>query len=386
MKKRQSVIPTPWKVRFQRFSRSTLPLIILVATAFLVVRLWAQQAASAVALGRVDVTRVNITAGSDGVLMPLGSQMLRSFQPVQKGQIVARLDDRALQSQVAALRADVETFRGELMSTEVDALGTDAERRHDALRLAAELASEVERCRLEIVDRNSQIKEVRLELARTDTQLQYLQVGTTVGMATLAQSAPIQKEREALQQLLQAHELALEKAQENYHAAVARRNSHTQFEPTEVASVLAPIRASITAAEERVREVEAMIENLVIRSPVTGTISDIYFHEGQGVRAGEWIMTITEDASAQIVAYLSPQAQLQLEPGMPATVNRRTSREQGFRTAVQDVAPYWAPIPLELMRDQNIPELALAVRLPIPDKVHLRPGELVQVRFHRQSP
>src|SRR5690606_1583526 len=93
-------IKTPlWRIR-ERFAIRVLPVLGFLGTMVTVIVLWSWHGGSGRIIGRVEARRVNVTAGVDGVLVPLldtSTGQLFPFDRVQQGQVVARLDDRSLQ-------------------------------------------------------------------------------------------------------------------------------------------------------------------------------------------------------------------------------------------------------------------------------------------------
>ncbi len=386
MTEQRSVIRTPWRIRWRRWVIGYAPLIVFLLGLSATFYLWDRQGASAVAMGRAEIVRVEIVAVGDGILSaPATGTFPREFQPVEAGQIVARIDDSTLRPQLAAVRSEVVALQEELNKAQTEAHIGNTDRHADHLRLLSELAREVEQARLEIIDRHGQLREDELELSRISSHLSLLEQGKAFGLTTRAATVPSEKEKTHVMRLAEAHKAALNQARENYRLATERRGQVADFEPTELESVLRPIRASIAAAEARVAQVQALIDGLSIRSPVSGTVAEVYCSTGQGVRRGDTIMSVVAERCEYVVAYLPTQVGREPSPGMAAKIKKRASRGQPFETVVESVAKHWSPIPVELTRDQNKPEMGLAVRLPIPTDMELRPGELVSVTFLHRS-
>lgn len=338
------------------------------------------------AIGRVEANRVNITAATDGRLMPiyeLDDGQWRLFDHVHKGQLVARLDDAPLRALLTALRGDAAALEAELDATRVGTELDQVDRQHDHLRGMTDLACQIERYRLDMVDRQALVEEERLELQRLDAQLDIMKRARSSGMFTQIELANAQTERNMIARLIEAHMATLREAESNYNTAVSRRDNYPALEEPDVTQLLAPIRASIGAAEARVEEVRAQIEALEIRSPIAGRICAIYYQPGQGVRAGEWILTIAAEKADCIIAYVRPDQQLRPALGSSVDIRARLPASNAYASRVEAIGSQWEPLPLELLRDQNIPELALPVRIGIPEGLDLLPGELVDVIFRR---
>ncbi len=385
MGRRSSVIATPLAVRVRRFTHTILPVIIFILSTGMVLSMWRRGAGVSVALGRVSAERVNISAATDGMLLPLpetGGGQYKAFQRVTKDQVIARLDDRPLRALLAALKADAAALQQELESTAEETLIADAERAADHDRQMTELAIAVERSRLEVVDRNARLYESQVEMSRLASQLKYMTMVAESRPFSSVDASRLEADQKSLQKLIEAHQIALKTARENLEAANARKAAMGQVAKTNVDRLLLPIRQEIIAAEARAKEVEMQLENLVVRSPVSGTISAVYYQAGQGVRAGEPIMVIAADTPTHIVAYVPANSRLQVATGTDVNIRARSSNT-GFNAKVEAVASQWEPLPMELLRDQNIAQIALAVQIRIPENISasLRPGELVDVKF-----
>jgi hypothetical protein len=55
-------------------------------------------------------------------------------------------------------------------------------------------------------------------------------------------------------------------------------------------------------------------------------------------------------------------------------------------SVVQRVGSQWETMPVELTADPQVPQLALPIRVKIPQGLVARPGELVDIRFYRHQP
>jgi len=239
----------------------------------------------------------------------------------------------------------------------------------------------VERCRLDVLDRRAAIEEDRLELARLDSTLDVMKKARLSGMVTEAEMAGVQSERDRVASLMDAHVAALGQAEANGSAAARRLADCPSPGAPDLEKLLAPIRASIVAAEARAEEVQAHIEGLEIRSPVTGRVAAVYFCPSQAVKAGEFILTIAGDEAHHITAYVRPEQRFRPTAKMAVAVRVRLPGQQMAASTVESVGAQWEPVPLELLRDQRVPELALPVRIAVPRGLQVWPGEVVDVRF-----
>jgi multidrug resistance efflux pump len=382
MEQSRRKVRTPFKHRLRRFCFTGLPILCFSLGLGATLALWDQQTGVANVVGRAEAKRVNMAAASDGVLTSLpelAGGALRPFDRVAEGQLVVRLDDGPLRALLEAMHGDVAALEGELESTTAEAALEEYDRQHSHFREDAELASLIEKYRLDVIDRNALVQDARLEMQRLNAQLEYMTRARS--LVTQRERARVQSERDAYATLMNTHVAAMRQSQENLQFATARKESLRPVESPDLQRILAPIRAAITAAEARALEVEQQIENLELRSPISGTIAAIYCHPGQGVRAGDWILTIAEDEASHIVAYVRAEDRFRPQPGMPARVRQRVARSHGYLTSIEQVGSQWEPMPLELLLDQRIIPLVLPVRLAIPPDLSVQPGEVVDVHI-----
>ncbi len=152
----------------------------------------------------------------------------------------------------------------------------------------------------------------------------------------------------------------------------------------EVDQLLEPIHATIEAKCRQIELMCAQYEALEVRAPVSGTISYIWARPGQTVAAGALIATIASPSSDYIVSYIRQENALQPEPGMLVDVRPRRKPLQNFPASVARVGPQVELIPehQRTMRDVNLLEYGLPVWINVPAEGKLRPGELVDLRFH----
>lgn len=150
--------------------------------------------------------------------------------------------------------------------------------------------------------------------------------------------------------------------------------------------VVSPIDGSLAAADapfprlyDKVgqRQVVAQIAGRAIETPLAGTVTVVHRQPGEIVKAGQEILTITQDRGAYIVGYVRPDARI-----VPAA-DMKVSIRAGKKSAMSKVAQVGTAI-------ERIPEHVCAgrkdqwgipVRIDLPDGLALRPGELVGIRF-----
>ena len=108
-------IATPWRLWWRRFRYTTLPLLGLLGFTAVTFLLWTRQTEMPHAIGEVEAIRADVTAAEwdPDASCPIpkvgGPSTKRS-----KGQVVAQLDDRPLQGEMATLVQELNRRKKEL--------------------------------------------------------------------------------------------------------------------------------------------------------------------------------------------------------------------------------------------------------------------------------
>jgi len=102
---------------------------------------------------------------------------------------------------------------------------------------------------------------------------------------------------------------------------------------------------------------------------------------GQAVRAGEPIMRIANLDSMYIVSYVRQPYRVKLEVNSTVGVQVRSVPIRGAETRIDRIGPQIESIPMRQLRDPQTPEWGLPVKIRIPEKLKLTPGELVNITY-----
>ncbi len=380
-------IRTSWSQRWLQVRSQILPVLIFAGASALTVRLWSWHAGLPTTVGEVEAVRFNTASHIDGVLVALPGRELEPFEVVIAGEVIAKLDDRPALASLASLQADLLRIRGELAATEASVRQQEADRQHDHMDEARRLAVDLERLRLEIVDRKALLETDEIQLLRFDETYDAVRKLYEQEAETEFSLVITQLQRDEVQQRILSNRVALREAEDQLTATVQRLKYQPMPPPAYLEAFLAPVRAAIATQEARIRELEIQVESLAIRSPITGTISAVYFRPGQAVRAGDPILTVADSHSRHIVAYIRQHQGVEPRIGNPVDVRARSMSRKTAQTRIDRVGTQIEPLPLHHLRDPNVLEWGLPVRIAMPAGLSLRPGELVDLTFsHRDSP
>lgn len=374
-------IPIPWKHRWRRFRYGSLPLLGMAVAAVATLYLWGQQGILPETIGEVESVRVDVTASTDGALVPLAGGQWTLFDEVEFNQVVAQLDDGPIRAQLAALTAEHARLQKELDAEAAKLKVAESDRANRHLVDSARIRIETEDRRLDVLDRRIQVEFDTLELERLNIRVNCL---TPLFAKKLVSEMEIKNERmlrDEVAKRLAAGSKALGEAETALRAAELRLKECKPFVSADFARELAPLAAATTVQEATIREIEAGISKLAVRAPIRGVICAVLRRPGENVRAGDPIVTLAANSGRYIVSYVRQQQRINPTVGMPVNVRVLAPVSRLLPTVVERIGPQLELIPAHQCRDPRIPEWGLPVRIALPQGCPNRPGELLEVSF-----
>jgi multidrug resistance efflux pump len=372
-------IPTPWKRRWTRFCYRGVPVLGFVGCLVMTLWLWQRQGRMPMLQGEVVAMRVDVTAGCDGVLVPLAREPWRLFDTVQAKQVIARLDDRGVLASLDTNRKELQRIRADLEAAVAKASLDEADRDLSYLREATQLAVEHGRLLLSALDRTMQVEADRLALQRCDARIEHFKPLHEKNAIPDLQWTEEKIARATVAKRLEEGMAALRKTEDEEKAVREKRERLPARVAAETAKLLAPFQAAIESQQARIREREVTIEQLIVRTPIDGVICAILHRPGENIRAGNTILTIADPRGQHIVSYVRPDQRWQPLPGMTTEVRLRSPASRPVATRIERVGPHVESVPLHLCRDPKTPEWGLPVLITIPEGLPARPGELLDV-------
>jgi len=375
-------IRTPWKRRWALFRQRVLPWVSFAGSVVLVAWLWTKQGGPPGGIGEVQAVRVDIVAQVDGTLVPLAQPSAALFHPVHAGELVARFDDRVAQARLETVRAEVVHLRKTLEAERERVALSEADRQQEHVRDAARLAWELEQQRLDALDRQATIEGDEVVLQRLRARVAFLAPLHEQGMVSDVEFSDEQLLMEEAAKRLEKNRIALDENRQQQQSAQERLAAFPPLVVAEVSSLLTEIQAEIEVQEALLGEIQAEIESLEVRTPIGGTIVAVYRYPGQGVKAGDLILTVASEESRYILSYVPQERTAQMSVGARVRVRARAAGSVPVDSVVDWVGPQVELVPLHHLRNPQVPEWGLPVRILLPDGLPVRPGELIDVSFH----
>ena len=378
-------IRTPWTQQWRRVRYQLLPVLIFGSAVVVAVWLWGRHFGLPLTVGEVHAVRVDALSPVDGLLVKVSDRLPELFDTVQAGQVVARLDDKPMQATLETLQADQASLRKQLAATDATTREAQAARLHNEMTEVRRLTLDIEKLRLDILDRKTLIETDKIERSRLSAQYTAIQGLVERGVESRIALIDVEKQRDLVDRRIADNEKTLKEAEDQRAQGQERLAKFSTTPPADLETVLAPVREAITAQEARIREVKVQVEALDVRAPITGTVTSIYSWPGQNVRAGAPILTIAATQGQYIVSFVRQEQRVVPVVGMAVDVRVRTLPRQSSRTTIEEVGPQVEPVPAHQLRDPRVPEWGLPVRIAIPPGMRLRPGELVDVAIKTGS-
>ena len=386
-------ISTPWRLRWHRFRYTTLPVIGLVAFAVLTFLLWTRQGEMPHAIGEIEAIRVEVASPLGGILMPLpkppeGRWAL--YETVKQDDVLAQLDDRPLQAEMATLVQELDRLKKELDAVTAKLAVSEADRGLNYMSEAVRLRVELAQRSLVVLERQAEVAVNQLEAQRRTVYydcLKPLYDKKIVSELELnnARYAP----RRGRETPGREHQGAGRGGDAEEDARV-----RTRARGMTIAQVPAgrhrrrswpPSPRQSRCSRRRSTRWKSRSGRLTIRSPVHGMICAINHWPQSAVRAGDPIVTVGSDERRYLVCYVRQEQHVNPKVGMDVDVRKRAAISPTVRTVVERVGPQVEPIPVHLCRDPKMPEWGLPVRITLPKDFSGRPGELFEVTFKTHS-
>lgn len=357
-------IPTPPAQRLRQLKTSFLPLVVFCVAVGLIAFLWNGRVGAPTMVGQADGELANVSSHQPGVLM--GLRVIR-FQKVQAGEVLANVmvaDPKLLEASLAVIRSEIDMLRSNLdpiVAQQRNAVNF-AQLRLNWMRQRAELATA--RVNLQLAEAEYQrAQELFKNRIASQSDLDTAKAGYQV----------LQKQIEELSKLVAEGEQSFLSLQPTNTAGIGNVSDE-------------PMRAAIAAQEAQLRLTEAELSPVLLRAPIDGTVTAVFFRSGESVTPGQPIVTIAADVPMRIVGYLRQPVSIEPKPGSTVVVRTRGGQRASGTAQILEVGSQLDVLPLAMQTSIRLAEveLALPVNISLPTGLNLRPGELVDISVVEQ--
>jgi len=362
----QAPIPIPLKRRLAHWQSRLLPSSLFFLLCLAVLLLWQENLSLPSLVGQVDIRRLDIRTTASGTITNLSVQL---FQKVRRGEIIAKLDPAdpmtSLSSQADLLLAKKELLQ--LLSLTTASSEFDIQRN----------LLDKERLRTEWLQQkvNLASAEIRMENLRNEYE-----------------RAKGLREQELLSE--SQYDLA-EKNFLSTEAEVKERQIFIEDLSRTIASIEGLIANSQEIETARMeidrtslkRSIARLEQEWVIRAPADGIITGIQKRQGELVGSSDSIVTLTEDASNTVVAYLPQGLEVPLSIGETVTIRSRSQQLRQASAMVVRMGTSFEIMPdmISQLQLHRLGGLGIPILIQVPDTFDCKPGEMVNIVLEKKD-
>ena len=369
--------------RAGRLRMHVLPIIVWVSVLAIVVVLLGHRARRFEVLGMAQGRTYQVAATTNGRLKTVHVQL---FDSVRKGYELAVIDtvgdNETLQEQLNIVQAEVKHLQAQLAPIEEQLAAEKANLETDKVAALRRYMVDVENVRLRTLEMKALLESDRIGMDNLIVELRIAQDLLEQGAVAAYEVEKAQAMYDALAKKVEENEHVLRQSVRDLVAAQKRLEGYEQLEPhTATAdSAMEVIRRAITVQQQRIAELEARRNPLVLTAPVSGLVSLIQHRAGEAVLAGEAILTIAEAEPSEVVAYVSEGQLSDIHENMEVKLIKNGKEPKVVSSQVVYLGPGMELMPERLWRNPNIPQWGRPVLIKIPPSLDLVPGELVGIR------
>lgn len=350
-------IATPLRHRWRTFCTGALPAAVFLTVLAGIAALWRDSATAPTLVAEAEARRQEIGSDCDGRLTSLRVEL---FQAVKAGEVLGHVTPAATA----------------LARSTVAALGAELDALHKGLTAAVDrqrLALDFHRLQLDVMRERAQLAALEVQLAQAEIDWQRLVPLHGRGLVSEEVFAAARGQRDRLgAQVAEQRRL------------VDRLGPAIEPAASPVEAALEGMAGALRAQEEKLRQVLAQLEPIPLVAPIDGVVAALARQEGEVVRPGLPILTITGAQPLRLVGYLRQPLTFTPAPGHAVEVRTRGADRRFARATALAVGHVLEPLPpaiLTLFNRVGAAELGLRVHFSAPAELALRPGELVDVQF-----
>jgi len=295
-------------------------------------------------------------------------------QHVRTGQVVATLDARTIDAELAIVAAERTRLEAELgaVRSETTVRVSESSRELEESVASADLTLKSARA-----ERNVRAAEFKA----LETQTQRLSELVAQHMADRRELDALSVTHAALQKELQMADTLVAQLVSQVAGARARR-ALLPLDAAELA--LGPVRAELAVLAGRAELLAAQKDATILRAPADGEVAAVFIRPGEVATAGLPILTIVShgpgDDDEVIVCLHETQAGT-VRVGEAAIVTPRGAVGEGLASHVTRVAPQVSELPLRCRRNPQLPEWGREVAVALDEHLPLLPGQAFSVSF-----
>ena len=245
------------------------------------------------------------------------------------------------------------------------------------------LAVDLEQTRVRLLEYKSVLEPLKLELLEQDLELKSMESlakkGLTAQLDLEAKRIKVLKLRSKVKEqhvLVQQAELDVKKGSVRLGSF---EEEHQGSQHATLSSTLQVLKKAIEVEEKKLEEIVLLSRDLVLKSPVNGTVHNVCAGVGDVVLRGNEIFTLVETNPRHVIAYAPLEKLRDVCPGEDVSLIRFQADSQIMTCKIMQVSRSIDEITPRLQKHPDIVEWGIPFLVQIPKGVHLLPGELVGI-------
>ena len=156
---------------------------------------------------------------------------------------------------------------------------------------------------------------------------------------------------------------------ETFHKQIVELNTRTA--KAQVASA----KAQLDSAEQQLKSVELLLEQLTIKSPVSGIVGQKYYENGEYVKENEKILTLIDTSSVDAVIYIQEKDIVNFSIGTQVNIEI-PSLNKNVKSTISEISP---------IADSQSGNFSVKASIGNSDNL-IKPGMFVKCRFQKNEP
>lgn len=286
----------------------------------------------------------------------LKSVSVELFERVEKGQILAVLDDESLR----------------------------IDRKTDFMMRYRQFANDTEESRARILKLNTTLEPDFLYLKDLELEIKITEDLLSKGAISPYELQKVQTAYSALARKVEENQFLLTQYQRDFKTALKRRDEFAEQRSTYLSAEYALEVIGSGAEDAQGKRIldELLRERatLVLRSPCAGVVSHIYNKPGETVLPGEAILTIAETNPSQVITYI-PESRLgRVRENLAVKIVKNSYPYQIASSRVIYLGPTVEMLPERLWYSPNTPQWGHPLLIEIPAGFQVMPGERVGIK------
>lgn len=354
--------PATQKSSLKKKLRHLIPLGILLIAGVVGIRYW---------LIQPDDSRIQLSGRIEGYETDLGAKVggriesiaVREGDLVQRGQVIARLDDQELQAQLDAAQSRVLAAQQQVNQAQLQVAVVESQLQEAQLTLQqseGDTAGRVSQSQASVATAQAQLAEAEAQAQQAAAQLSLASAdrdrfATLVAEGAVSQQQfdQVQTTFEAARDTLSARQASIVAAQEQVSAAegaltqaqTSRLNpdirtaqvARTQMQRAQAQAQLTAAQADLEQAQAQLEETLARLDDLELTSPIDGVVLARMVEPGEVIAAGTPMLTVVNLGNVYLRGYIPGGEVGLVRVGQAAQVFLDSAPEQPLAATVAAV-------------------------------------------------